>query len=117
MGWIRHHAIVVSASYGDWAGKARDKAVSLGMAVSEMVGPTINGTESFLVAPDGSKEGWSESDEGDIRRKEFKAWLRLQEYEDGSSPIRWVEVQYGDDGNVTLIVDDSDAGQRTGGSK
>lgn len=60
---------------------------------------------SFLVAPDGSKEGWDESELGNERRRVFKNYLRKQVYEDGSSWLRWCEVQYGDDENDDRMID------------
>ncbi len=35
----------------------------------------INGYLSFFVAPDGSKEGWSESQNGDEAREKLTLWL------------------------------------------
>lgn len=123
MGYIRHHAIIVTATYDGWAVRARRKAVELvekemagHCAVNDMVGPilgpTVNGTETFIIGPDGSKEGWETSGNGDAMREQFIAWLEEQKYDDGSSPIRWVEVQYGDDNSETLILADSDAAMR-----
>jgi hypothetical protein len=72
----------------------------------------INAYSSFMVATDGSKEGWSESDAGDARRKAFIAWLDTQRFEDGSTPFRWVEVQYGDEEGETVVCAHSDEKQR-----
>lgn len=62
---------------------------------SEPIESTINGDWTFIVGPDGSKEGWPESDQGDRDRETFKTWLRDQSFEDDSSPYNWVEVRYG----------------------
>jgi hypothetical protein len=115
MGYMRHHAIIVSDhGYGDHIEGALDKARQLGCAVSELVASPVNGLRSFLVAPDGSKEGWAESDLGDERRALFVEYLLAQSYEDGSSPLSWVEVQYGDDAWKTEIIRDSDDARRKG---
>lgn len=108
MGYMRHHAIVISAGYGDYLEQARAKAIELGMQVTEIVESHTNGVTTFLIIPDGSKEGWSESDAGDGRRDSMKEWLDLQRYEDGSGPLHWVEVQYGDDDRETKVVSHSD---------
>lgn len=118
MGYIRHRAIVVTGTYDGWAGRAHAKAEELarehgigGYAerlVSPLLGPSVNDTESFFVAPDGSKEGWEMSDEGDAFRDAFVDWLEGQRYEDGSSPLAWVEVQYGDDNQDTRVIRHSD---------
>lgn len=104
MGYVRHHAIVVTGLRSQDIAAAREKAMDLGMAVSAPVGPTTNGTLSFLIAPDGSKEGWSESNDGNGRREAFKAWCRAH----ADCYIHWAEVQYGDDDGVSLLVDHSD---------
>ena len=108
MGYMRHNAIIVSGSYGDFLVEAHAVATRGGLAVSDVVRSPVNGVETFLVAPDGSKEGWSESEQGDALRDWFIAHLEGLRYEDGSSPLSWVEVQYGDDDLETKIVRDSD---------
>jgi hypothetical protein len=114
MGYTRHNAIIVSASYGQrvtegehWAVIAHSKAVELFgdiAAVTEVTPTTMNNYRSFLVAPDGSKEGWDLSDSGDAARDAFVTWLREQAYDDGSSPLDWVEVQFADDDRETCII-------------
>ena len=107
MGYIRHHAIVVTSYQEIDINSALNKAISLGMRATGVVGPTNNDTWSFLVAPDGSKEGWADSNKGDGQRESFKAWLRTSELK-GPFHAHWVEVQYGDDNGITAIVDHSD---------
>lgn len=109
MGYTRHHAIVVTSFSEETIAAAHAKAEALKMSVTPIVVTQINAYHSFLIGPDGSKEWWADSDEGDRRRQEYVTWLRAQAYEDGSSPLAWVEVQYGDGDGVTLIVDHSDA--------
>ena len=108
MGHMRHHAIVVSASYGSTIDRAHAKAAELGMVVSGIIASPVNKVRSFFVAPDGSKEGWSDSDDGDVRRNVLIGWMSQQRYGDGSGPLSWVEVQYGDDEQETLVVSHSD---------
>lgn len=109
MGYFRQHAIIVSGSTGDDAelNSARNMALSLGMTVTEIVESPVNFTATFLVAPDGSKEGWDASNKGDAARKALIAHIR-----DEKLILDWVEVQYGDDNGDTRIVDDSDASYR-----
>ncbi len=108
MGYERHHAIVVSSWDDKRTDKARRKAKQIGCKVSNVVMSDINGYTSFLIAPDGSKEGWDESEVGDDRRDYFVSWLDTQRHSDGSSSFNWVEVQYGDDDRETKIVRHSD---------
>ena len=105
MGYMRHHAIVVTGFCNKDIKAARRQAKQLGMAVSKVVGPTVNGTVSFFIAPDGSKESWKESDTGDERRTAFKTWCREQ----SERYVDWAEVQYGDDNNYSALIDDSDS--------
>lgn len=105
MGYMRHSAIVVTSWRIGLIQTAADKARELGAQVLGPGEPLVNGYCSILIAPDGSKEGWGDSAEGDARREAFKAWLRRQGHSDGSSPLEWVEVSYGCDDRSAAIVD------------
>lgn len=106
MGTIAHHAIIVTGS-SESIERAREKAVEIFKVdpedhelfnrimghpviagVTNIVASGVNGYDSFMVAPDGSKEGWGLSDEGDKRRKELLDWLEAQGRYD------YAEVQY-----------------------
>ena len=100
MGYIAHNAIVVTAWELTSITAAAQKARDLGMTV---VGPhekeVINGYRSFLICPDGSKEGWDSSEDGDTRRADWKAWLRASGHD-----AEWCEIRYGyDDGNAEVV--------------
>lgn len=95
MGYMRHNAIVITSWNKESIKAAANKAREIGMQV---IGPSkeaTNGYRSMMVCPDGSKEGWEESDQGDQRRAAFREWLGKQTYEDGSSNLDWVEIAYG----------------------
>lgn len=96
MGTMIHHAIVVT-SWGDYTERARAEAIRCcgDEHVSAMMPRLLNDYSSFLVAPDGSKEGWPDSDQGEARRATFVAWLHRQRHSDGSTPYEWVLVEYG----------------------
>lgn len=111
MGYERNHAIVVTSWKKEALISAHAKALALfkGIApVTEITDEIINGVRSFLVAPDGSKEGWPQSDAGDTARALFIGWLKEQAYEDGSTCLAFVEVQFGDDFKHALLLDASD---------
>jgi hypothetical protein len=108
MGYMRHHAIVVTSWNVELMVQAHAKAIELGMSVSGITNEVSNGYRSFLVAPDGSKEGWGESDRGDDRRDALIKWLDGQRYEDNSTALKWVVVQFGDEEKETLVIRDSD---------
>jgi hypothetical protein len=106
MGWIRHHGIVVTS--WDSAALARAHTVAIGMFpdghVTEPTKKALNGYSSFLVAPDGSKEGWGDSDDGDARREQFVEWLNGAAYEDGSSALAWIEYQHDQDNRSAGVL-------------
>lgn len=107
MGYMRHHAIVVTSGHDESIEGAHKAATDLGMTVTPLVSSPINHYRSFMVCPDGSKEGWSDSDEGDKRRDAFVAWL---DEGDGDNPpwCSWAEVQYGDESGIQGIIRASD---------
>lgn len=109
MGYMRHHAIVVSSCLTDMDA-VRAKAVEFGNLCTSIVDGRINTYRSFMVVPDGSKEFWPDSDKGDAARDLFVAWLYEQQYSDGSSPIDWAEVIFGDeDGDCRINRCDDDS--------
>lgn len=114
MGYMSHNAIVVTCWDGDRLNALRDELVAsaadykMADLITPIVGPGVNGYCSFLIAPDGSKEGWGASDQGDGFRDAAVAAIERWRYEDGSSPFDYVEVQFGNDDRITRLVRDSD---------
>lgn len=82
MGYLRHECIVVSGWDAKRVSKARDNAIAIfsrydmESLVGDMTPHAMNGGAAFLIAPDGSKEGWSHSDAGDAARIEYMAYLK-----------------------------------------
>lgn len=116
-----HHALIVSS----WNVEAMEKAhqVVAGILrdyVAAHGGPDIadasalltplapyivNGGASFAVLPDGSKEGWGDSDNGDSARDRIAEWLDAQAYDDGSNVYDWVELSFpGDDSRDAVVT-------------
>lgn len=115
MGYMRHHAIVVTGTNEESAKAAHaeairifhaDKAIDFMSPGTAMVSPIlespVNGYFSFFIAPDGSKEGWDTSDSGNEGREMFIKELRLMRRR--KVYLDWVEVQFGDDNNHTAII-------------
>jgi hypothetical protein len=93
MGLICHNAIVISGdSEGESLRKAREYALSLQMTVSDIIHSPTNMYASFFVTPDGSKEGWETSEEGDLNRQAFYVFLRKE-----TPGLTWAGVRYGND--------------------
>jgi len=114
MGYIKHHTIVVTTFGFEYLKEAHQKAKEIfennfenepyekpfgSVLVSDIVYGLKNGQCSFFIAPDGSKEGWGTSDNGDNARKEFLDWLNTSE-----NYCDYVEVIFGgDDDNEGII--------------
>lgn len=97
MGYMRHHAIVVTSDIEKLIAEAHEKAKEIfGDGASEVIKDNINGYISFFIAPDGSKEGWEPSQEGNQNRKAFVKWINAQAYDDGSNSLSFCEFLYGD---------------------
>lgn len=107
MGYIRHRAILVTDYDEGRLAAAHAEAVriftppepdgfqgrplSWARLVSPILASPVNGYDTFVIAPDGSKEGWPSSHEGDRRRTAFLAWAERAD-------VRHVLViAYGDD--------------------
>ena len=101
MGYMKHNAIVVTCWSCREGGRARDVAVKLFSNISEVTNLTAestNGYVSFMIAPDGSKEGWCTSDHGDKARDHFCKFM------DDHSIGNYVEVQFADESRPSIVV-------------
>jgi hypothetical protein len=104
MGYIRHHAIAVTSWNDDLLKMAHKKAREIFKdRASEIIKSDTNGYESFFIAPDGSKEGWTDSHIGDAQRGRFIEWIKEQDFSDGSSSLSFCEFFYGDDNGDACI--------------
>jgi len=110
MGYMRHNAIVVTAWLSERAievhSTIKEIAENNGAIcdISPLTSEAMNGYVSFLVAPDGSKEGWDTSNQGDKTRDKIIEYLDSLRYGDGSTSFKYVEVQFGDDNRETKIL-------------
>lgn len=111
MGYFVHHTISVTSMQREQLAEARSFAIGLGAHVSELVEGQTNGVASFMIAPDGSKEGWEDSAAGDVRREAIKNWLRARAYSDGSTHLKWFEVEHPED-EAPRVVDHQNKRQR-----
>lgn len=89
---VIHHAVVVTSWDPDKLMTAHTFAIELGMHVSNISKRVTNGYASFCVFPDGSKEGWAESDDHDAKRAQFYRHL-----EKNRTHLEWAVVRYGYD--------------------
>lgn len=107
MGVIAHKTLIVTGdkAYGDFI-KAHAKAKELfavddegdkAEMVSDICGPVMNGYATFMVIPDGSKEGWAMSDHFDKCMDQMVAYLKKAD-----CVGEWVLVEYGETGRRVL---------------
>lgn len=112
MGYIKHNTIVVTTCDKNVIKKAHRKAKTIfnkafkedpdsyqagEVLISPIIEGMANGYKSFFIAPDGSKEGWEPSQCGDEAREKFLKYIYSLDYEDGSNPFDFVEVEFGGD--------------------
>jgi hypothetical protein len=113
MGYIKHNTIIVTGWQNEKVLESRNKAIEIfgknfdqepnvkgGELVSEIIEGVANGQLSFFIAPDGSKEGWKTSQNGDDARREFCNWLNS----DSSNYCEYVEIRFGGDDDEISIV-------------
>lgn len=104
MGYMRHDAIVVTS----WNSEAIEEAASVARKLGlQVLGPSdcaMNLTRTLLVCPDGSKEGWEESDAFDAKRSEYIEYLNSVRYDDNSSSLSWVALSYSSDDRDAKIT-------------
>lgn len=104
MGYIKHHAIVVTSYKDEAINLAHAKAKDIfNQKVSEILESEMNSYKSFFIPPDGSKEGWEDSEKGDYQRKMFVDWIKEQNEEDGSNSLDFCEFFYGEDNGWAQI--------------
>lgn len=72
--------------------------------VSPIVDSLINQFCTFYIVPDGSKEGYDASEDGDIIRRMIIDLISQQKDENGENPFKFIEVCYGaDDGSASIL--------------
>lgn len=112
MGYYNHKTIVVTGE-GEHLDNAYKKAKELFSVddegnnvnmVSDMVGTGINGYQSFFISPCGSKVGWEMDNYFNKKYDEMTEYLNSEDckFEDGSSFLSWIFVEYGDFGAKIL---------------
>lgn len=114
MGYIKHHYIIVTCFKLDDAILAHKEAERIfdmrrvvfpffetrgTSMLTEIIKSPVDSHYSFTVMPDGSKEGWPESNNGDELRAEFVRFLKHTKDFYGS----WVEISLDENGILEVI--------------
>ena len=110
---IKHHAIIVTCNDKESLALIRIEVLRLYKStmeaknghqlVSPIIDSLINKFCSFFIAPDGSKEGYDASDDGDKVRKKIIEFLNSLAEPNGSNPIKFVEVFFGSDEGLAAV--------------
>lgn len=101
MGLIQHNSVIISgnSAYQEQFRQVYEYAQQLfGTLVTPVIQPEINGDMFFFISPDGSKEGWSISNEYDTKRSELCDFIDSFACDDGSNSVRYVDVSHGEKG-------------------
>lgn len=123
MGKIRHNAIIVTSHDAELLAGVRAFAQSTlrekvhgihndpGALVTDIGRYSVNSGGSFAILPDGSKEGWGTSDEANDARRMIMDYIDGLAYDDGSTSLHYVEVQFaGDNDEETSLVRSASSG-------
>lgn len=102
MSVINHNVIIATTWNNDVATKLREWIEEFRTSLVVEHTSQLNGYQTFVVCPDGSQEGWTDSDSGDHFREMFVQRLLSDNYDDDSSPWAWVEVGFGEFGQKVL---------------
>ena len=105
MGVINHNAVIATTWSLEKADNLQEWIETLGdkrRLIIRAKETLVNGYHTFIVVPNGSKEGWEDSDNGDRLRERVIIRLSKDNYEDNSSPWNWVEVGFGEFGQKVL---------------
>lgn len=114
MGYLRHECIVVSGWDDKRVADAHKRAVLIFTEheMEGLVGPVIphaiNGGAAFLISPDGSKEGWEQSERGREARQEYIATLKgSREY------LEWCLLLIGGDDGEYRVLDSPNGAEQS----
>jgi len=106
MGYVRHEAMLFEGIRKSVEALHADIVTMIAKhdLTTQMLGEireVINGYTFFTLYPDGSKEGWGSSNDGDLLRAEIKEHIKRNEIY-----VSWCSVQFSGDDGVSLIIDD-----------
>jgi len=111
---IKHHTIVITSNDKVQLDSLRNKVINIykekmeakkgAQIISPIIESLINSFSTFYVVPDGSKEGYDASDDGDIVRESIVDLINSFDQAGKENIFRFVEIAYGEDGIVPQII-------------
>jgi len=102
MGYMLHHTIVVLTGNRATVVGLHKIATNLGLCPSYIHESMVNEYYSFFIPPDGSKEGWPESNAMDKAREEF-----IREIKSLGWQASWFHAEFAGDDRQYNILDHS----------
>ena len=103
---VKNNECVIATTWNQDVAKAIKKwcgdLLELQQSLFAFVPALMNDKETVFLAPCGSKKGLAVDEEATELRNIFINFLETFNYDDGSSPIDWVEVGYGEFGQKVL---------------
>lgn len=111
---IKHHSIIVTSGDREKIEWVRQQAILFYQQTMEakngkaLVSPIslglINNFYSFYIIPDGSKEGYDISEDGDMVREKICLAIESLKGPDGTNPVNYVEVYFGADEGTAGVI-------------
>jgi hypothetical protein len=113
MGFLWDTQFVVTGYAWDFesVSKAYLRAKRLGLNLSGLIPSDVNAYWTFLIAPDGSKNGFADQVQSDMKRT-----LWMEEMRKESVSVDWVYIMYGGNSDQARIQDGSQATEEDPGS-
>ncbi len=99
MGIENHNAVIATTWCDEKADDLREWLNNLDVYERKLfasAGSWCNGYRTFIMVPDGSNEGWEESNKGNLLREKFINFLKNTGHWD------WIEVGFGEFGQKVL---------------
>lgn len=110
MGVINHNVVIGTTwseeefNYvGEWVGNLKPELSALFVTNKNKFGDI-----TIIMTPDGSKDGWEDSNECDKLREEFINLLDSRACEDDSNAWKYVEVSFGECGQSIVKGNNKD---------
>ncbi len=111
---IKHHTIAITSNDKSQLDALRNKLISIykdkmeakkgSQIISPIIESLINSFCTFYIVPDGSKEGYDASEDGDTVRKSICELIETYKQPDGENIFRYIEVSYGADDATAAII-------------
>lgn len=93
--------MVITSAFNEEIKEVRKFAELCNLNPTDIMDSPYNGYMTFFIPPDGSKEGWQPSNDGDEERNRFKRFIRKRHLY-----LDWTEISYGGDDGYSKVEDD-----------